>query len=395
MRARTAAMPRFPSAAGTTGTLSDKVFSQLAHRARERGGYVHPLHVGDTYMDPMPAAMAEAQRSDALPNLHKYAPVQGIPTLLQAVRGRLRELSELDIPTEQIQIIAGATSGISILAATLLDPGDEVILPAPFWPLVRGIVASRGAVPVQVPFFDRLDAPDFDPEATLEAAITPKTTALYVNTPHNPTGRVLPDAVLAAMARVAARHDLWIVCDEAYQDLWYGEAPPTPAWARDDFRDRALACHTLSKSYGLAGARVGYLHGPEEIMQAVRGVQTFQTYAAATPMQYGAVKALTTGHDWLADCRRRYGAAGHRAAEALRIRPPEGGTFLLFDATPYLRDGETTVMPFLERCLDRGVLLTPGVSCGQAYGTWARLCYTSVDEAELATALEKLQPLLQ
>src|SRR5262249_43697051 len=153
--------------------------------------------------------------------LHNYAPVQGEPVLLDAIVARTRRTLGIDLDRENVQVMVGATGGFTVVCAALLDPGDEVVMLAPFWPLIRGIVRSRGAAAVEVPFYDRLGTPGFDPEAAIEAAVGPRTVALYVNSPNNPTGRVLGRDVADAIARVVARHDLWLLSDEAYQDLYY------------------------------------------------------------------------------------------------------------------------------------------------------------------------------
>jgi N-succinyldiaminopimelate aminotransferase len=147
--------------------------------------------------------------------------------------------------------------------------------------------------------------------------------------------------------------------------------------------------HTLSKSYALAGARIGYAHGPPAAMQAVRGVQAFNTYCAARPMQLGAARALAEGGGWLAETRRAYAAAARAAAEAVGVPAPESGTFLFFDATPHLAPGEG-LDGFLERCLAAGVLLTPGAASGRDYATWVRLCFTAVPPDALRDALSRL-----
>lgn len=386
-------MPRHPNLSSRSVGLSDRVFSALVEKARARGGEIFPLHVGDTWRDPVESARAEAQRTIDHPRLHNYAPVQGEPMLLDAIAERLAARGA-DVPRASIQVMAGATAGLTVVASAILDAGDEVLLPAPFWPLIRGIIAARGATPIEIPFFDRATDPAFDVERALEERITDRTVAVYVNTPHNPTGRVLPPDVLDAIARVAIRHDLWVVADEAYDDLWFGESRPAPFWARSDLRDRAIATHTLSKSHGLAGARVGYTHGPAGVMAAIRGLQTFTTYCAPRPMQLGAAAALRDGEAWLAESRALYAEAGRAAAEALGIEGPEGGTFLFFDASRWLDASDATCMPFLERCLDAGVLLTPGSACGREYARWVRLCFTSVPPADFRRALAALRPLL-
>jgi N-succinyldiaminopimelate aminotransferase len=385
-------MPRYPGHAASAEGLSDQVFGQLLQKSQAHGGKVYPLHVGDTYLDPLPAARAEAQKTSERVRLHNYAPVQGEPELLDAILGKVQRRSGVALERECVQVMAGATAGLGVICAALLEPGDEVLLPAPFWPLIRGAIKLRGARAVEVPVFTELHAPGFDPVRALEQAITERTVAIYLNSPHNPTGAMLPEAIVARIADLAVRRDLWVLTDEVYEDLWFTQ-PPASIWARPELRDRAIATHSVSKAYGLAGARVGFSHGPAPIMQVIRGVQTFYSYCAPRPMQLGAARALAEGDSWLAEARACYRDAARAAADTLRIPPPEGGTFLFFDARPYLRQGET-LMGFLERCLEAGVMLTPGSASGQAYGDWARLCFTTVPRPELDAALAQLHSVL-
>lgn len=383
-------MPRHPHHAPSAAGLSDTVFGQLVRKSASHGGRVYPLHVGDTYLDPLPAARAEAQRSEDHIRLHNYAPVQGEPELLDAIVAKVERRSGVSLQRDNLQVMAGATGGLGVVCTALLEPGDEVLLPAPFWPLFRGMVRFRGATPVEVPFYTRLSEPGFDPVAALEAAITPRTTALYLNSPHNPTGAVLPPALVGALAALAEKHDLWVIADEVYEDVYFGDTAPPSLWTLPALRERTIVSHSVSKAYGLAGARVGYTHGPSDIMQVIRGVQTFYSYCAPRPMQLGAARALAEGDPWLADARARYGAAARMAADALGLPMPAGGTFLFFDGRPHLRDGEDLV-GLLERCLAAGVMLTPGTAAGSDYGDWLRLCFTAVEPAELEDALDRLR----
>lgn len=354
---------------------------------------VYPLHVGDTYLEPLAAAQAEAQHTAERPRLHNYAPVQGEPELLDAIQRKLARRSGVEVARGSIQVMSGATAAMGVIANALLMPGDEVLVPAPFWPLIRGAVNLRGAVCVEVPLFTRLEEPDFDPVAELAAHIGPRTVAIYLNSPHNPTGRTLPDEVAARIVALARAHDLWLLTDEVYEDLWFGEAAPRSIWTLPDARERAIVTHSVSKAYGLAGARVGYTHGPESIMRVIRGVQTFFTYCAPRPMQLGAARALDEGDAWLARARALYAEAGRRAAEAVGVAAPAGGTFLFFDTRPHRRRGESAEA-FLERCALAGVTLTPGSAAGSAYRDWARLCFTSVGPEDLGQALASLRAVL-
>ena len=387
-------MPSFPNAADTTDGLKSYVFTALRQRISDHPGPLFRLHIGDTYLDPVTSAQCESLKTGELEGLHRYAPVQGLPELLDAIEDKLKRRAGVEVPRANIQVTAGATGGLSIACQALLNVGDEVLLPAPFWPLSSGIVGARGGKAVQLPFYDRLDDPDFDVEATLEAAVTSKTVAIYLNSPNNPTGAVIDDDALAAIARVAERHDLWILSDEVYEDLWLGDTPPVPLWTRPDFIERCVVIHSLSKGYGLAGARVGYIHGPEAAMGAIRAVQTFHTYCAARPMQVAAARALNEGDGWLEDARKRYRAAGEMASEALSLPMPAGGTFLFFDASPWLEPEDEDVMPLLHRCLDAGVIATPGGASGEHYQRWMRVCFTCVAPDELASGLALLREVL-
>lgn len=371
------------------------MYSSLEQRARAKNEEIVPLHIGDTYRDPVMAARAERQLSSEHPGLHKYAPVKGEPELVDAFIEYVARRHGEALDPDLVQVMSGATAGLSTVCQVLLDPGDEVLLPSPFWPLSRGIIATKGASPVQVPFYTRLDEPGFDPEATLEESVTERTVALYINTPNNPSGQVLSEATIDAMLRVAKRHDLWVFCDEAYEEIYFGREAPEAIWKRPDIRDRAIAFHTLSKTYGFAGARVGFTHAPASIMGAVAGMQTFHTYCAPRPMQFGAIAALREGSAWVQESRSLYRDAGYAAADALSVPRPRGGTFLFIDVSPLLPLDAEDCSTFLERCADVGVLLTPGTSCGADYAKWVRLCFTSVPRARLDAALEKLAPLFR
>jgi len=153
--------------------------------------------------------------------------------------------------------------------------------------------------------------------------------------------------------------------------------------------------HSVSKAYGMAGARVGFVHGPAEAMQAIRGVQTFVTYCAPRPFQLAAACVLDDGQEWIADARALYAQMAQRAADALGVPRPPGGTFVFFDVTRFMREGEPDATGFLERCVEAGVLLTPGQASGKDYPRWARLCFTTVPPAELDEALAKLRTVMR
>jgi N-succinyldiaminopimelate aminotransferase len=384
-------MPKHPQVSATTESLAAYVFSAQRRKATAATatGPMHRLHIGDTWLDPLPEARCEAQTLTTHPRLHTYAPVQGLDVLLDAIIDKMARRSGVTVPKACVQVTTGCTGAMAVACRALLEPGDQVLMPSPYWPLIRGIIGSVGAELCEVPFYTRLDASDFDAEAALEAAVTPRTTAIYVNSPNNPSGAILDDATAAAVARVANRHGLWILCDEVYEDLYFTDEAPIPLWTRPDMAERAIVGHSLSKAYAMAGARVGWAHGPEAAMRAVRAMQTFHTYCAPRPMQEAGARALTLGDQWLVNTRAIYRAAADRAADALGLPRPPGGTFLFWDVTPWLDGGDT--LDFLDRCREAGVTLTPGAASGEDFKQWVRLSFTAVPPDDLDDALQRLQ----
>lgn len=386
-------MPKPPHLSSASDGLSSNVYTALLGIAQAEAPEMFALNVGDTHLLPPVSARAESLHTQDLPQLHNYAPVQGDPALLRAIREEAAAHGP-SLSSRPLQITAGATSGLDIVCRTLFTPGEEVIVLAPYWPLIRGIVQSSGARAVELPFFTELRRKDFDLEHALRSVLSERTVGLYVNQPNNPTGVMLDRAELDALARFAASHNLWVLEDAAYDQLSF-EAQPLSLYQHPELAARTLTAHTFSKRLGLAGARVGYLHGPERAMAAVGALQTFATYCAPTPMQRGIARALQSGEGatWTALARAQYHEAALRVSRTLSIPCPQSGTFVFFDTRPFLHAGETP-SNWLERCARKGLVLTPGSVTGEAYASYARLCFTSVSLEKLDRALLALAEVL-
>ena len=381
-------MPRPPKPSRAAADLGGAPFSPLAQRASASGQRVFPLHVGDTWMEPFEGARMEALRVAEHPGMHRYCETAGIPLLAAALVEKLRERNGLAAERDGVLVTAGATSGLSCAVSALADPGEEVLILAPFWPLVRGIVRSQRAVAVEVPFFDRVRSAA-DAVAAVEERLSPRSVALYFSSPSNPTGRVLPLAWLEALAELARRHDLWLLSDEVYEDYVYrGEHVSIGTLAPE----RTLSVFSFSKAYGMAGNRVGYLAGPPALVAEIHKLQIHSSYHAATASQLAALRALEGGAAWLAGARAAYRSAGEDAARGLGLPPPEGSMFLFVDVARRL--GERGLEGFLEDCLEAGVLVAPGSSSGEAYASWIRLCYSAVPPADAAEAVRRLASVL-
>lgn len=377
-------MPRPPHIASAVDAIPGAIFSPLAHRIANATGEIFPLHVGDTWMEPCAGARMQDLCVDAHPGMHRYTDTQGHPALIDALVQKVREHNGLAAERSSILVAAGATGALASAIGMLSEPGDEVLILAPFWPLIRGIVQSARAHPVEVPFFGCVGSAA-EAVAAVRSRLTARTVALYVSSPSNPTGRVMPATWLEALAAFARREDLWLLSDEVYEDYVYrGEHVSAARFAPE----RTLSVFSFSKAYGMAGNRVGYLVGPEAAIAASRKVSTHSFYHPPTAGQLAALRALEQGAPWIAGAREAYRLAGDDAAEQLGLAPPDGGTFLFLDVAPFL--DARGLWGFLVGCLEDGVLLAPGASCGEDYPTWVRLCFSAAPPAKTAEAVRRL-----
>jgi N-succinyldiaminopimelate aminotransferase len=288
-----------------------------------------------------------------------------------------------------VLVTAGATSGLSCAISALADPGEEVMVLAPFWPLIRGITRSLRAAPVEVPFFDRARTLA-EALALLDAKLSAKTVALYFSNPSNPTGRVLPADWLEAIAAWARERDVWLLSDEVYEDYVYaGEHVSMARFAPE----RTISAFSFSKAYGMAGNRAGYLVGPAAVIDEAHKVSVHSAYHAPTAAQLAGLRALEGGAAWVANARAAYAEAGAEAAATLGLPAPAGGCFLFANAARRL--DARGLRGFLEDCFEAGVVVAPGTSAGEAYATWVRLCFTVVPPDQALEAARRLARLLR
>ncbi len=381
-------MPCHPGFSPSVHGIAGAVYSALAHRLATYRGEVYPLHVGDTWMEPAEGCRMEDLKVAEHPGMHRYSPTQGIPALLDAIVERVRQRTGVPTERENVLVTTGATGGLATVAGAIVAPGDEVLLLAPHWPLISGIVQSFHGVPVDVPFFGAADSPETAVEAVARHR-TDRTIALYLNTPSNPAGQIIPRSWIEALVAWAESQDLWIIADEVYEDYSYGGEH---TYTRPLAPERTFAAHSFSKAYGMAGNRCGYIVGPAPAVGELHKIGVHSFYCAPTACQLAALKALSPAGDaWVARAKALYQQAGERAAARLGLAAPKGSAFLFFDVAAHL---DATGLPgFLERCVDRGLFLSPGSSFGP-YPTHVRLCFTAVPPEVTARGVEALAPLL-
>ncbi len=381
-------MPSYPRFSPPIAAMAGSVYSALAHRLASHEGETYPFHVGDTWLLPAEGCRMEDLRTSEVPRLHNYASVQGRRELISTISERAAARTGLAVEPDEVLVTAGATGGLAAVIGAVVAPGDEVIILAPHWPLIAGIVNALHGHAVQVPFFGLADGPESSVEL-VEAARSPRTVALYLNTPNNPTGRTLPAAWIAALVEWARRHDLWVIADEVYEDyVFSGEH----TYARPMAPERTFASYSFSKGFGMAGNRAGYVIGPVEAMAQVRKMSTHTYYSAPTASQVAAARVLAgPGEAWARAACQAYAEVGRAAAARLGVAPPDGSTFLFVDVGERL--DERGLPGFLSDCVDQGVLAAPGPAFGP-YPNHIRVCFTSTPPDVTLRGMDRLAALL-
>ena len=242
---------------------------------------------------PTPDYIVEAaQRACAEPRFHKYTPAAGLPELREAVAAKTARDSSYQVSASQVLITNGGKHAVFQAFATLLDPGDEVLLPTPYWTTYPEAIALAGGVPVPVMTDERSGYRAS--AADLEAACTSRTKMLVFVSPSNPTGAVYPPEQIAEIGLWAAERGLWVVTDEIYEHLVYGEAvfASVPVMA-PDIADRCVVLNGVAKTYAMTGWRVGWMIGPGDVIQAATNLQSHATSNVCNVAQAAALTAVS------------------------------------------------------------------------------------------------------
>ena len=381
-------MPRHPQVASNIAAMAGSVYTALAHRLASHPGEIYPLHVGDTWMEPAEGCRMQDLTVEDHPGMHRYASPQGMDRLLAGIADKMEAATGVPTAPENVLVAAGATGALGAVAGAILEPGDEVLILAPHWPLIAGIVRSFHGTASSIPFIGEADSAESAVEI-VDERLSERTVAIYWNTPNNPTGRVIPGAWVEALVDWARRRDLWIIADEVYEEYVYeGEHRYTRPLAPE----RTFSTHSFSKSYGMAGNRCGWVVAPADVTLELRKVSTHTFYSTPTAAQIAAIRTLEGRADaWLQDARAKYEELGRMAAEALGQPAPQGSAFLFLDVADRL--DERGLEGFLEDCVDQGLFLAPGPSFGP-YPHHVRLCFTAAPPDVVRRGIQVLVGLL-
>lgn len=319
----------------------------------------------------------------------RYTDVSGIAQLRQAICRHIQKQKGLFYTPNQVIVGSGAKQVLFDALQAILDPGDEVILPIPYWVSYPDMIRMAGGTPV---FVDTSAASGFLPTyAQLAGAITSRTKALIINTPNNPSGAVWPRTLIHAAMELAQSHDFYVISDEIYESLLYGEAEHfSPAAASDDAFQRTIVISGFSKAYAMTGWRMGYATGPQSVISAMTALQSHATGNANSIAQYAALSALEGSQTCVQQMTDVFAQRRKLLLHCLdneQLKPaviPQGAFYLLLDVGRIMPDDIAFSAALLQHA---HVAVVPGTSFG-AKGC-VRISY-AVHESAIAEAIKRI-----
>lgn len=336
------------------------------------------------------------------PKNHRYSPAAGLPELREAIAAKTQRDSAYTVQASQVLVTNGGKQAVYQAFQTLLDPGDEVLLPAPYWTTYPEAITLPGGVPVVVPA-DESTGYRVSVEQ-LEAARTPRTKVLLFNSPSNPTGAIYPPEQVEAIGRWAVEHGIWVVTDEIYEHLVYGDARHVsmPAVV-PELADTCVVLNGVAKTYAMTGWRVGWMIGPSDVIKAATNLQSHLSSNVANVSQRAALEAVSGSLDAVLEMRSAFDRRRRKIVELLSAIPgvscPEPqGAFYAYPSVKGLLGKEIRgVRPQTSVELASLVLEQAEVAVvpGEAFGTpgYFRLSYALGDE-DLVTGVTRMAELL-
>ena len=363
------------------------------------------LDQGDVSFD-APDTVKRAMHRAIDENHSHYVQTTGIPRLLELLAEKLRTVNGIPVGTpDEVMVTNGGIHGLFIVCQALLEPGDEVIVPDPEWPPCMGNIKAARGVPVGCRLHEGLGW-RYD-LAELESTITPKTRAIVINSPHNPTGGVLTRQDVEAIASMCRARNLWLISDEAYEDVLFDDAGHVSAASLPGMYERTISVFTFSKSYAMTGLRLGYVAAQDAALRERMKKALFYTASnVSSVIQYGGVGALEGPQDHLAafrqelEARRDLFYAGIRAhaAGVFSGAPPRGAFYAFLRIDPACRPepppaSGSASWAMTEFLIARGRIgCVPGVDFGENGEGYIRFCFAR-DRAELTGALDSMRTL--
>ena len=361
--------------AGRIGAATTTIFAEMSALAIA----TQSINLGQGFPDTDgPAFMLEEARAAIASGMNQYPPGRGILPLRQAIAAHSSRMYGLSYdPESEVVITTGATEALAASMLAFVNPGDEVIALEPYFDSYAASIEVASGQRVGVSLF----GPDFRLDhAELAAAFTPKTKAMLINSPHNPTGVVLDRADLGAIAELAVQHDVLVICDEVYEHLTFDGAQHIPLATFPGMRERTVRVSSAGKTFWATGWKIGWALATPDLINEITAVKQYLSYSSGAPFQPAIARALNEGDEWVEKARLDLQDRRDQFAEGLRsigLEPilPRGTYFMTTDVRPLgYEDGMQFCRDLPTRC---GVVAIPHqvlydrVEAGKPYVRWA------------------------
>ncbi len=334
-----------------------------------------------------PAHIKEAAVNALAENFTKYTANAGIPELRSAIVDKLRSRNGISVDSNDVVVTSGGVAACFTALAAMVNPGDEVLLADPSWPNYVQMTVLLGVKAVHYRL--RLENDLIPTVEDIERCITPKTKVLIMNSPGNPTGAITPLPRLREILELAHRHNLWVISDEVYDEIWF-DTPPHSLQPLDT-QERVVSVFSFSKTYAMTGWRVGYLTGASEIVSHVLRAQEPTTSCVNSPAQRGAVAALLGDQQCVADMRSAYASRARLVTKILDdhgvpYARPTGAFYTMVD----ISGARMSDLDFVSRMItERRVAVVPGSAFGPESGNVVRVSLAS-SESDLQNGVTRL-----
>ncbi|MEU4740477.1 pyridoxal phosphate-dependent aminotransferase [Actinosynnema sp. NPDC023658] len=398
----TSEQPRISKRIGGIAESATLAVDAKAKALKAAGRPVIGFGAGEPDFPTPEAIVAAAQAACADPRNHRYTPAAGLPELREAVAAKTKRDSGYEVTAAQVLITNGGKQAVYQAFATLVDPGDEVLLPAPYWTTYPEAITLAGGVPVQVTADESTDY--LVTVEQLEAARTPRTKVLLLCSPSNPTGSVYTREQITAIGEWALEHGLWVITDEIYEHLTYdgAESVSLPV-AVPAMADRTLVLNGVAKTYAMTGWRVGWLIGPTDVVKAAANLQSHLTSNVANVSQRAALEAVSGPLDAAHEMREAFDRRRRTIVDMLSAIPgvecpTPKGAFYVYPSVKALIGKELRGTTITDTVQLAALILEHAevaVVPGEAFGTpgYLRLSYALGDD-DLKTGVTRMAELL-
>lgn len=384
-------MPKFPNFTARISEIEGAAFEKFRDKMLQKGKDLIRLHIGDTYLHPYYPLPILKSFINRYPDFNRYCDTFGLKELRSELKEKLTHDNDLNISVDNILITNGASNALSASVMTLVEEGEDVLLLTPCWPLFQGMVKTARARLIEIPFYNLLyQNPDLDIDSYLSEYITENTVAIYLNTPNNPSGKVLSYKHLQQIAHFAKKNDIWVLSDETYDGLTYDGWQHISIASLPEMFPRTIAVYTFSKIFMFAGLRLGYAVGEPEVIKNLNKIMVYQIYGPPTFTQQMMLEPVRTRHEWMKSVRMHYQGLRDIFCDRLQIPfdIPEAAYFIFFPVKNLLKG--RSYEDIIGECFERGVSVAPGADFGKDFSEYIRLCFTGESPERLKIAIERL-----